>query len=137
MNAPHGLSADADTLNLMKFGIGQPVPRQEDPTLLRGEGRYTDDMNLANQAYCVMVRSQLAHGVIKGIDTADAKTMPGPPRAFMAKDRLRAVRLLTPPNFAPRKTPATLTAQANARKTRKKPGSNLRTKSRLIPTNAK
>ena len=68
MNAPHGLSADADTLNLMKFGIGQPVPRQEDPTLLKGQGRYTDDMNLPNQAYAVMVRSQVAHGVLKGID---------------------------------------------------------------------
>jgi carbon-monoxide dehydrogenase large subunit len=73
MNAPMA----ANDLNLMKFGIGQPVPRQEDPTLLRGEGRYTDDMNLPNQAWCVMVRSQVAHGVIKGIDTAAAKTMPG------------------------------------------------------------
>jgi carbon-monoxide dehydrogenase large subunit len=73
MNAPMA----ANDLNLMKFGIGQPVPRQEDPTLLRGEGRYTDDMNLPNQAWCVMVRSQLAHGVIKGIDTAEARTMPG------------------------------------------------------------
>src|SRR5258708_2164528 len=73
MNAPLA----ADDLNLMKFGIGQPVPRQEDPTLLRGEGRYTDDMDLPNQAYCVMVRSQVAHGVIKGIDTAEARTMPG------------------------------------------------------------
>jgi carbon-monoxide dehydrogenase large subunit len=73
MNAPMA----ANDLNLMKFGIGQPVPRQEDPTLLRGEGRYTDDMNLPNQAYCVMVRSQVAHGVIKGIDTAEARTMPG------------------------------------------------------------
>ena len=77
MNAPHGLSADADTLNLMKFGIGQPVPRQEDPTLLKGQGRYTDDMNLPNQAYAVMVRSQVAHGVLKGIDIEEAKTMPG------------------------------------------------------------
>jgi carbon-monoxide dehydrogenase large subunit len=73
MNAPMA----ADDLSLMKFGIGQPVPRQEDPTLLRGQGRYTDDMNLPNQAYCVMVRSQVAHGVIKGIDTAEAKSMPG------------------------------------------------------------
>jgi len=77
MNAPHGLSADADNLNLMKFGIGQPVPRQEDPTLLKGQGRYTDDMNLPNQAYAVMVRSQVAHGVLKGIDIEEAKTMPG------------------------------------------------------------
>src|ERR1044071_7177851 len=73
MNAPMA----ANDLSLMKFGIGQPVPRQEDPTLLRGQGRYTDDMTLPNQVYCVMVRSQMAHGVIKGIDTAEAKTMPG------------------------------------------------------------
>jgi carbon-monoxide dehydrogenase large subunit len=73
MNAPMA----ANDLNLMKFGIGQPVPRQEDPTLLRGEGRYTDDMILPNQAWCVMVRSQVAHGIIKGIDTAEAKAMSG------------------------------------------------------------
>src|SRR5260370_1258378 len=40
-------------LALMKFGVGQPVPRKEDPTLLLGEGRYTDDINLAGQAYAV------------------------------------------------------------------------------------
>jgi carbon-monoxide dehydrogenase large subunit len=73
MNAP----LDADNLNLMKFGIGQPVPRQEDPTLLRGQGRYTDDVNLPDQAYAVMVRSQMAHGILKGIDTAEARKMPG------------------------------------------------------------
>jgi carbon-monoxide dehydrogenase large subunit len=43
---------------LTKFGIGQPVPRNEDPTLLRGEGRYTDDLNLSGQAYAVIVRSR-------------------------------------------------------------------------------
>ena len=66
MNAP----LDADRLDLMKFGIGQPVPRQEDPTLLQGQGRYTDDIDHPNQAYAVMVRSQVAHGLLKGIDTA-------------------------------------------------------------------
>ena len=69
MNAPLA----ADNLDLMKFGVGQPVPRKEDPTLLQGEGRYTDDINLPNQAWCVMVRSQVAHGVIKGIDTERAR----------------------------------------------------------------
>ncbi len=73
MSAP----LDASNLNLMKFGIGQPVPRREDPTLLQGQGRYTDDVNLAGQAYAVMVRSQVAHGIIKGIDTTEARTMPG------------------------------------------------------------
>ncbi|NDH63614.1 MAG: xanthine dehydrogenase family protein molybdopterin-binding subunit [Alphaproteobacteria bacterium] len=73
MNAPFA----ADNLDLMKFGVGQPVPRQEDPTLLKGEGRYSDDVNLENQVYCVMVRSQMAHGIIKGIDTEEARGMPG------------------------------------------------------------
>ena len=64
-------------LSLTKFGIGQPVRRSEDPKLVRGEGRYTDDINLPGQAYAVMVRSRDAHGVIRGIDTAAAKAMPG------------------------------------------------------------
>ncbi len=70
-------SYDDTELALMKFGVGQPVPRMEDPTLLRGQGRYTDDINLAGQAYAVMVRSRIAHGILKGIDTAAARAMPG------------------------------------------------------------
>ena len=64
-------------LALMKFGVGQPVPRKEDPTLLRGEGRYTDDINLPGQAFAVMIRSKIAHGVLKGIDIQAARAMPG------------------------------------------------------------
>jgi carbon-monoxide dehydrogenase large subunit len=64
-------------LSLTKFGIGQPVTRKEDPTLVRGEGRYTDDINRPNQAYAVMVRSSEPHGIIRGIDTEAAKAMPG------------------------------------------------------------
>src|SRR5258708_4612309 len=67
----------ADKLDLMKFGMGQPVPRQEDPTLLKGQGRYSDDVQLPNTAHAVMVRSQIAHGIIRGIDIAEAKKMPG------------------------------------------------------------
>jgi aerobic carbon-monoxide dehydrogenase large subunit len=60
-----------------KFAIGQPVPRAEDPVLLRGEGHYADDISLSGQAYAVMVRSHIAHGIIRGIDTAAALEMPG------------------------------------------------------------
>jgi aerobic carbon-monoxide dehydrogenase large subunit len=60
-----------------QFGVGQPVPRTEDPKLVRGEGRYTDDLNLPNQAYAVMVRSRNAHGVIREINTEAAREMPG------------------------------------------------------------
>jgi len=64
-------------LALMKFGVGQPVSRKEDPMLLRGEGRYTDDINLPGQAHAVMVRSKVAHGRIKSIDAKGALAMPG------------------------------------------------------------
>ena len=64
-------------LALVKFGVGQPVSRKEDPTLLRGEGRYTDDTNLAGQAHAVMVRSRIAHGRLKGINAEGARAMPG------------------------------------------------------------
>ncbi len=70
-------SFDDTGLAFVKFGVGQSVARTEDPTLLRGEGRYTDDINLAGQAYAVMVRSRIAHGRLKGIDTAAALAMPG------------------------------------------------------------
>ena len=65
------------TSNENKFGIGEPVLRTEDPALLRGEGRYTDDLNEPGQVYAWMVRSPHAHGAIKGIDTKTAKGMPG------------------------------------------------------------
>ena len=78
----YGLSGMDDrtteaALALTKFGIGQPVRRTDDPKLVRGEGRYTDDINLPGQAYAVMVRSSVAHGAIRGIDTEAAKAMPG------------------------------------------------------------
>jgi len=65
-----------DALAFSKFAIGQPVPRNEDPTLLRGQGRYTDDLNLPGQAYAVIVRSRYAHGLINAIDIEDALSQP-------------------------------------------------------------
>lgn len=44
MNAPVDLTQFTEE----RYAVGQPVPRKEDPTLLRGEGRYSDDMNLPN-----------------------------------------------------------------------------------------
>ena len=60
-----------------KFAVGQPVPRSEDPVLLKGEGHYADDVSLAGQLHAVMVRSPVAHGIIRGIDTKAAREMPG------------------------------------------------------------
>src|SRR6185312_5757636 len=66
-----------NAIAMQKYGVGQPVRRKEDDTLVRGKGRYTDDFSLPKQAYAWMVRSSHAHGVIKGIDTSTAKGMPG------------------------------------------------------------
>ncbi|KJC58970.1 carbon monoxide dehydrogenase [Bradyrhizobium sp. LTSPM299] len=66
-----------NAIALQKYGVGQPVRRKEDDTLVRGKGRYTDDFSLPGQAWCWMVRSSHAHGIIKGIDTAAARAMPG------------------------------------------------------------
>ncbi|HEV8028483.1 MAG TPA: xanthine dehydrogenase family protein molybdopterin-binding subunit [Stellaceae bacterium] len=79
-------ASDGAALALTRFGIGQPVPRQEDPKLLRGEGRYADDVNLPGQAYAVMVRSREAHGLIRRVDGANARAMPGVLAVYTAAD---------------------------------------------------
>ncbi|MDO9564916.1 MAG: xanthine dehydrogenase family protein molybdopterin-binding subunit [Bradyrhizobium sp.] len=66
-----------NAIALQKYGVGQPVRRKEDDTLVRGKGKYTDDFSLPGQAYAWIVRSSHAHGIIRGIDTKAAKAMPG------------------------------------------------------------
>lgn len=71
------MRSSSEDLATMKFGVGQAVPRNEDPVLVRGEGRYTDDLALEGQLYAAFVRSPHAHGIIRGIDLSDAKAMKG------------------------------------------------------------
>ena len=61
----------------MKFGLGQPVRRFEDQTLITGKGRYTDDIKLEKMAQAFVLRSQVAHAKIRKIDVAAARKMPG------------------------------------------------------------
>jgi len=68
---------DDAVLDTLKFGIGQPVLRTEDPKLLTGRGEYSDDYNAEGQAYAVFLRSPVAHGDIRSIDTAAALAAPG------------------------------------------------------------
>ena len=63
--------------SVLKFGIGQPVPRSEDPRLLSGGGRYTDDYNAPGQAYAVFLRSTVGHGEITALDAAAVAGAPG------------------------------------------------------------
>jgi carbon-monoxide dehydrogenase large subunit len=75
-----------NAIALQKFGVGQPVRRKEDDTLVRGHGKYTDDFSLPGQAYAWIVRSSHAHGILKGIDSATAKAMPGVLGIWTGKD---------------------------------------------------
>ncbi|MCF6232152.1 MAG: xanthine dehydrogenase family protein molybdopterin-binding subunit [Rhodobacteraceae bacterium] len=67
-------------------GIGASPKRREDIRFLTGNGNYTDDMNIAGQAYIHFLRSDVAHGTINGIDTAAAAAMPGVVKIFTSVD---------------------------------------------------
>ncbi len=58
-------------------GIGQPVRRREDLRLVTGHGRYSDDLNLPDQAYAIFVRSPYAHALIRSLDVKEACAAPG------------------------------------------------------------
>src|SRR5512139_1705505 len=79
-------AADAEALALARYGVGQPVLRTEDPVLLRGEGRYTDDLNEPGQAHAWIVRSPYPHGILRAIRTDAAKAMPGVLAVYTAAD---------------------------------------------------
>jgi aerobic carbon-monoxide dehydrogenase large subunit len=85
-----------------EFSIGQSVRRREDPRLLRGQGRYFDDLKLADQLYAAILRSPHAHADIKSIDTGAAQTMPGV-HAVLTGDDYRADALGSLPSMAPYK----------------------------------
>ena len=60
-----------------QFGIGQPVPREEDPYLLRGKGRYVDDVKAVGTLRGYFLRSPYAHARINSIDTSQAEAASG------------------------------------------------------------
>src|SRR5438093_9560057 len=62
----------SDPMTTEKFAVGQSVRRREDPRLIQGDGRYSDDVNLPRQVYAVIVRSPHAHALIRAIDGSAA-----------------------------------------------------------------
>jgi carbon-monoxide dehydrogenase large subunit len=57
--------------------VGQPIARIEDARLLTGNGRYVDDLHREGLGHAAFVRSSVAHGVIRSIETGEADSMPG------------------------------------------------------------
>ena len=70
-----GISMNEDAMG--EFAIGQPVPRFEDPRLIKGGGRYIADMTFPGTVFGYVLRSPHAHARIRKIDTTQAKAAPG------------------------------------------------------------
>jgi aerobic carbon-monoxide dehydrogenase large subunit len=98
-----------------QFGISQPVLRREDPRLLRGEGRFVDDVEPAGLAHCYVVRSPHAHAAIESIDVEAARAAPGVIAVYtsadLAADAIGSIPCITVPkvkegtSFVPKRQP--------------------------------
>jgi carbon-monoxide dehydrogenase large subunit len=62
---------------MVKFGIGQPVPRTEDPRFLTGRGRYVADIVRPGEIQGYVLRSPHAHALVRSIDASAARAAPG------------------------------------------------------------
>jgi carbon-monoxide dehydrogenase large subunit len=69
-----------------RFGASRTQKRLEDDRLLHGKGQYSDDVDLAGQAWMVLLRSPHAHARIASIDTAEARKAPGVLAVYTAAD---------------------------------------------------
>jgi carbon-monoxide dehydrogenase large subunit len=66
--------------------IGAAVERVEDLRLLTGNARYVDDIHREGMLHAAVVRSSVAHGRIKAVETAAAKAMPGVRAVYTGRD---------------------------------------------------
>jgi carbon-monoxide dehydrogenase large subunit len=97
-------------MTFYKF-IGQPIARIEDDALIKGAGKFVDDIHLPRTLEAAFVRSSFAHAKIKAIDVAAARAAPGVHavltfddlRPLLTQDRLPLeLRLeVLPPNVTP------------------------------------
>jgi carbon-monoxide dehydrogenase large subunit len=66
--------------------VGSPVLRKEDPELITGQARYTDDLTVPGMLWFAVVRSPFAHARIKSVDVSRALAMDGVVAAFSGQD---------------------------------------------------
>jgi carbon-monoxide dehydrogenase large subunit len=66
--------------------VGTPVERIEDLRLLRGRGQFVDDLHRDGMLHAAILRSTVAHGRIRAIDTRAARAMPGVRAVYVAED---------------------------------------------------
>ncbi|WP_369200598.1 xanthine dehydrogenase family protein molybdopterin-binding subunit [Streptomyces sp. PU-14G] len=88
-DAPHGDSPHGDTPHGGASDgpwIGRGLPRVEDERLLRGHGRYVDDIRLPGTLEAAFLRSPHAHARITRIDAEAARAMPGVRAVYTAAE---------------------------------------------------
>ena len=66
--------------------VGRPIERVEDLRLLRGKGRFVDDIEREGQLHAAIFRSSVAHGILRCIDVSRAKSLPGVHAVLTAQD---------------------------------------------------
>ncbi len=71
---------------MTKFGLAQSVRRVEDPRLLKGDGSYTDDMQVSGELHGIVLRSPHAAAKIVSMNTDAAKAMPGVAGVYTSAD---------------------------------------------------
>jgi carbon-monoxide dehydrogenase large subunit len=85
-----------------QYEVGRPELREEDIPLLKGAGRYVDDVRLPDTAHAYVLRSPHAHARIRAIDRAAAETAPGVHCVLIGTDPEVAALALQQPRL-PRK----------------------------------
>lgn len=85
---------DADPLRdgIRPKNIGARIKRVEDPRLLTGQGRFTDDCQVPRALHIAFRRSDYAHARILGIETVEARAVKGVFAVFTAVDLENVVR---------------------------------------------
>src|SRR3954467_7368013 len=71
--------------------VGSPIERIEDLRFLRGRGQYVDDVTRPGLLHAAILRSAVAHGKIRAIDTAAACALRGVHAVITAADMNGAV----------------------------------------------
>ena len=87
---------------MSRFGIGQPLRRKEDFRLLTGAGRFAADAAPPGAAHAAFVRSQVAHGDVRGVDCAAARAAPGVLGVWTARDVAGAIGPMPVTSLPPR-----------------------------------
>jgi aerobic carbon-monoxide dehydrogenase large subunit len=89
---------------MREFGLGREVPRTEDVRLLRGQGKYTDDLPSSDAARLYVLRSPHASAKLRHIDVSKAQAAPGVLGVFIGADA-ESDGLGTFASFVPRSRP--------------------------------